>query len=116
MLILGVRTHTLVSIDFYNDMPDNVRPHLTETGHYLVQADGSHLDLAGSIAVQIEIGSKKIDTSVLIGNYLDGSAGILGMDVLSLIGCKLDLQNGTVIVGNKVLPTTSGAVWCAWYI
>ena len=45
--------------------------------------------------------------SVLVGNYLDGSVGILGMDILSLFGCKLDLHNGTIIVGNKVLPTSS---------
>ena len=97
---------TILSADVFNRIPVHRRPKLHKSEQRLGQADGTPLDVVGEIVVTLMIGPQKYRSRVIVASCL--MDGLLGMDLLQLSGACLDLQNGTVRLCGREVPTYRG--------
>ena len=92
---------TMMPLRFVQGYP--IRP-TTKKVH---AANGTPIELAGEVTVDITLGSLRISTVALVSEHV--SEGMIGYDWLSENDCYWGFKVGQVMIQNQIFPMTSGA-------
>ena len=82
---------------------------LRESKLNLCTASGQNLDIRGETTLELGIGDQIFLHSVVVGD-IGNSAGILGTDFMQKHGCLLDLAQGTMQIGAKIVQLKREAI------
>ena len=107
-------TDTLLSCEFYHQIPKEKRPAVTMEGARVRNADGSVMETIGSAWVEVQVGRTTCPLSVVFGNT-GKIQGILGMDFLLATKGVLDFQTMELKVNGERIRCvdTEGNATCA---
>ena len=96
---------TVVSEEFFERTRMETKGDIKPSKLNLFTASGDSLEILGEISLCLEIGGRKFEHDVVIGN-IGGTSGILGADFMQKHGCLLDLSLGTLKLGGHLIQLT----------
>ena len=91
---------TIVPLDFVRNLP------IRSTRKTVCAANGTTIDLAGEVNIQLELGSLRIPTTALVSEYV--SEGMIGYDWLQENDCYWGFRVGQIMIRNEIFPLEGG--------
>ena len=93
---------SLLDERMYEQIPDNMKPEIRQTGKQIKFADGSVQKSSGIVRIPVQVGNKVSQIDFLLGKYTDQA--ILGMNNIHDLALKIDFENMLVTQGDYYFP------------
>ena len=91
---------TIVPLNFVKNHP--IRP----TRKTVSAANGTTIELAGEVSIQLQLGSLTIPTTALVSEYV--GEGMIGYDWLQQNDCYWGFRVGQIMIHNQIFPLVGG--------
>ena len=93
---------SLLHVDTYAKIPDDIKPQIRPTLKEIRLADGSFTKCDGIVTMTLQVGGTTKEVDFLLGKYSDEA--ILGINDLQSLGICIDFENFKVSKGSYWIP------------